>query len=94
MNIIKNQWIGILALVIVVFLQFGSSGPAIGGTTNFDNLDVDTITVDGTKSFQNGSATSTMNVGKACITIIDEADVSGFLRYTSTGFATSSVSCN
>lgn len=74
--------------------RFPSGISTASGVTATGALTGGSIVVSGTKDLDNGSATSTFDVGKACMTIIDEAGVSGFLRYTATGFATSSTSCN
>lgn len=61
MNIIKNQFIGILALVILgvyAFLGGSTEVVSLGGTTNYDDLEVSTISVTGASTISGATTFS------------------------------------
>lgn len=98
---------GLTALVValVVTMLVGSNSPAIGGETRFPNSNItaqDVTTTDdlfvaddATFGTANGSATTSVNFGKACWTITTDIGSTTYAYFRSTGtIATSSTSCN
>lgn len=90
-----SLWIALLVVAIIAVAGVFTPAyaptviPQLGGTTNFDDLDIDTLVVG------DGSATSSVNLGKACITMKTVTGNTVYWVANSTGsLATSSVSCN
>ena len=80
-----------LTAIVVVLLSglVGGNQPGVGGDTRFPNS---TLGAQGLR-LSNGSATTTLNVGKVCIAASTTAGVTQFAFFTATGLATSSTSC-
>lgn len=61
----------------------------LAGTTNFDDIDVDTLTVG------QSTATTSVNLGRMCMTTYNYAGTASYWYVSTNGnLATSSVSCN
>ena len=83
------QKMAIVAVAIIALILMFSTSGSFGVTTNYDDLDVDTLTV-GTSA-----ATSSSNLGRACITMTTSNGNTVYWYASATGsLATSSVSCN
>lgn len=84
------QKVAVVAVAIIAFIA-GSffSGGKLAGTTNYDVLDVDSLIVG------SSSATSSTNLGKACLTMTESDGGTVYWYASATGnLATSSSSCN
>jgi len=100
-----------LVVALVVVMLVGSNSPAVGGETRFPNSNITaqdltstddivvgddlSVTDDATFGSGNGSATTSINFGKACWEITTSQGSTTYAFFRSTGtLATSSTSCN
>lgn len=94
-----------LAVALVVTMLVGSNSPAVGGETRFPNSNItaqDVTTTDdlfvaddATFGTANGSASTSINFGKACWQVVTSIGSTTYVSFNSTGvLATSSVTCN
>lgn len=96
------QKVAVVAVAIIAFIA-GSffSGSKLGGTTNYDDLAVDSITTSGDATVGDdlvvgsASATTSINVGRVCYTITSATGTTFYASYNGAGaLATSTTSCN
>ena len=88
MNIIKNIGISIVLLIGGVILGYAmfSGGPATGGTTNYDDLSIDSITVSGASTL----ATITVS-GETTVGVINSNGGQGSGVFATTTVATATL---
>ncbi len=82
----------VVAVAIIAILGCflpGGSVDQLAGTTNFDDLDIDTLTVG------QSTATTSVNLGRVCATVYEHDGTVAYWTVSPTGsLATSSASCN
>lgn len=89
MSSIEKMALVAVAIIALAGWFLPSTGGNLGGTTNFDEVDVDTLTVG------QSTATTSVNLGRMCATVYEFDGTASYWYVSTTGsLATSSVSCN
>lgn len=89
MTSIEKMAVFAVAIIALAGWFFPSAQVNLGGTTNYDDIDVDTLTVG------QSTATTSVNLGRMCATVYEYDGTASYWYVSTTGnLATSSTSCN